>query len=151
MLQYWEGLVHTQSLSFTARSQIKQKGGWNGQGSGVVVAQKESESILIFQEKGFWIPDEGKKIAFTNIYRWTFDLKACRLSLEHLRRGVHHPVFLFDLVPQVDGSLKSIEPHQCKEDVYSGHLFCEPESLKLEWRIIGPKKNAHLIYSYRAY
>lgn len=147
----WDRLIHARRLAFTAESQSKQKGGWNGQGSGVVVAEKESESVLIFHEKGSWISDDGDQIAFTNTYRWTLDLKAYLLSLEHLRRGVNHPVFLFHLAPQVDGSLKSVDVHKCKEDTYSGHLFCEPESLKFEWTIVGPKKNEHLVYYYRAY
>ncbi len=145
---YWERLFLVKHLTFNARSKSKEEGRWNGRGSGEVFIKKESDTVLFFQEKGTWITDTGREIDFSNTFRWTLDRKACLLSLEHLRRGVNHPVFLFHLAPAGDRTLRSVDSHLCEQDAYFGHISCDLHCLRLNWRVIGPKKNEEIDYYY---
>jgi hypothetical protein len=72
---------------------------------------------------------EGKETSFSNIFRWTLDPQVGMISLEHLRRGVDNPVFLFHLQPSSLHSLASIDSHLCAEDTYLGQILCAPNCL----------------------
>lgn len=148
VLTYWKRLALVRHLTFNARSKTKEEGSWNGRGKGKVIITKESDTVLLFQEKGKWVTEEGKEIDFSNIFRWTLDSKANLLSLEHLRRGMNHPVFLFHLTPVDNYSLRSVDSHLCEADAYFGHISCDLHSLRLNWRVIGPKKNEEIDYYY---
>ena len=145
---FWERLTQVKQLSFTAKSKSKDESGWNGKGKGDVMISKEGEHVLVFTEKGSWQGSEGKEMSFSNVFRWTLDKTSGMISLEHLRRGVSRPVFLFHLAPSGSSSLASIDSHLCAEDAYFGQIFLDRHSLRLNWRVIGPKKNEQIDYYY---
>jgi hypothetical protein len=103
---------------------------------------------LTFNEKGHWKGRTGPSVSFSNIFRWTLDRTAEVISLEHLRRGLDHPVFLFHLVPTSEYSLSSIHSHLCDDDSYFGQVDFDEQGLRLSWRVIGPKKNETIEYFY---
>ena len=138
----WKKLSVIHQMSFHA------KGSWNGKGNCVVSVTQEGDSVLVFHEKGSWKDKEGREFSFSNVFRWTLDRRAGMISLEHLRRGVNHPVFLFHLVPSGKGTLNSSDPHLCEQDTYFGQLTCNERTLHLSWRVIGLKKNEEIDYYY---
>jgi hypothetical protein len=146
--KFWRRLSRVKQLSFHAKTKSRDEGGWNGRGKGEVAVLKEGEDVLIFNEKGSWLGKDGKEIVFSNIFRWTLDRKAGLISLEHLRQGIDHPVFLFHLLPSGLHCLSSIDSHLCAGDTYLGQILCAQNSLRLKWRVIGPKKNEELHYYY---
>ncbi|MBS0629407.1 MAG: winged helix-turn-helix transcriptional regulator [Verrucomicrobia bacterium] len=146
LLTFWEKLLTITELSFHATS--KSGGGWNGKGQGEVVKTKEGANILIFNEKGSWRGKEGSEVTFSNVFRWTLDRRAGVISLEHLRRGPDHPVFLFHLAPSSKQTLSSVDSHLCEGDTYFGQIHFDRFSLRLNWRVIGPKKNEEINYYY---
>ena len=91
---------------------------------------------------------KDKKFEFSNVFRWTLDRSAGVISLEHLRRGADHPVFLFHLAPSSKHSLSSVDSHLCEGDAYFGQVHFDRYSLRLNWRVIGPKKNEEIDYYY---
>lgn len=146
LLAFWEKLQRVKQLTFN--SQSKEENGWNGKGRGEVVAVKEGSSVLVFQEKGSWQGKQGGELNFSNVFRWTFDRSSGVISLEHLRRGADHPVFLFHLAPSGKNSLASIDSHLCGGDTYFGQILFDQYGLRLNWRVIGPKKNEEINYYY---
>ena len=97
--------------------------------------------------------DFGKKnrcqdIGFSNTFRWTLDRSAGMISLEHLRHGPEQPVFLFHITPTGDHILASVESHFCEEDVYLATVPWDRHSIRLNWRVIGPKKNEEMECCY---
>ena len=112
-------------------------------GKGKVVTT-ESEESLVFCERGSW-SDESR---FTNIFRWTCDREKEEIRLDHLRFGIEKPIHLFSLVPSGPHHLKSIEPREYGEDIYSGILSVDEKALQLTWRIQGPKKNQEVVTVY---
>jgi hypothetical protein len=148
LMNFWKRLGSVKHLLFHARTKLKEEGGWQGRGQGEVSVTHEGENILIFQEKGSWKNEMNKEIDFSNTFRWTFDQSRGVISLEHLRRGPNHPVFLFHLAPSKNHCLISLDPHHCAADTYFGQLFCDQHSLRLHWRVIGPKKNEEMDYYY---
>ena len=146
--KFWKRLSRVKQLTFHAKTKSRDEDGWNGKGKGEVTITKEGENVLIFNEKGSWMGKEGKETSFSNIFRWTLDPQVGMISLEHLRRGVDNPVFLFHLQPSSLHSLASIDSHLCAEDTYLGQILCAPNCLSLKWRVIGPKKNEELHYYY---
>lgn len=148
LMACWEQLKIVQKLTFNANTKSTEETGWNGRGRGEVTISKEGEGSLIFNEKGSWQNREGRSIDFSNVFRWTLDSSACLISLEHLRRGPNYPVFLFHLMPISNQSLSSVDSHLCEEDAYLGQLFFDAYSLRLNWRVIGPKKNEEIDYFY---
>ncbi len=115
----WERLGSIQCLTFVASSSVST--GWNGSGEGAVEVTRPTANEIIFSESGTWMPDGGKKLAFTNSYRWTKqpakpnsqtgNLPLEHLRLEHLRFGVDNPVYLFDLAVDEDQNMTSVDPH----------------------------------------
>lgn len=146
LLAFWEKLSVIKTLSFNARAKSSETG-WNGKGKGEVAVTSPESNVLIFTEKGSWIGKQGE-VAFSNVFRWTIDRAACVISLEHLRRGYENPVFLFDLSPTGNYTLSSVDSHLCGGDMYFGQIHFDRYSLRLNWRVIGPKKNEDIDYYY---
>ncbi|MCB1110778.1 MAG: winged helix-turn-helix transcriptional regulator [Chlamydiia bacterium] len=149
LLNVWEKLSHVRNLTFNANSKGHQEQEWNGRGTGQVIVTKSSHTSLIYHEKGIWKGRTGPDVNFSNVFRWTLDQTAGILSLEHLRRGPDHPVFLFHLIPISQNALSSIHSHLSEDDTYFGDLHSDQYSLRLSWRVIGPKKNETIEYLYR--
>ena len=135
-------------LSFNAKTKSKEQSGWNGNGKGEVMITKEGSRQLIFTEKGTWQGKQGEVVSFSNTFRWSLDRDAGVISLEHLRLGPAHPVFLFHLAPSGKHSLSSVDSHLCEGDTYFGQIHFDRYSLRLNWRVIGPKKNEEIDYYY---
>lgn len=148
LLAFWEKLMGVTQLTFHAKTKSKEERGWNGKGQGEVTVTKEGMNILIFHEKGSWQGKQGAEVNFSNVFRWTLDRNSGVISLEHLRRGPEHPVFLFYLAPSGKHSLSSIDSHLCEGDTYFGQIHFDRYSLRLNWRVIGPKKNEELDFYY---
>lgn len=144
----WDRLNKVHQLSFNAKTNSRDDLGWHGKGKGEVTVMREGDSAIIFNEKGNWHGKDDQSIDFSNIFRWSIDRHAGVISLEHLRRGPNHPVFLFHLAPSTNNSLSSVDAHFCEGDVYFGQLFLDRHSLRLNWRVIGPKKNEEIDYIY---
>lgn len=106
------------------------------------------ENTLIFKETGTWKHSKDR-LTYTNTLRWTRHWGPNLLSLEHLRYGESHPVFLFYLIPQTARTLVSKAVHLCQDDTYFGKLCIEGNNLKLIWQTIGPSKRETIesIYS----
>ncbi|MCE2982141.1 MAG: winged helix-turn-helix domain-containing protein [Parachlamydia sp.] len=147
LLHFWERLGRTKQLTFHARSNAREESGWKGNGKGEVIVSRDNQS-LIFNEKGIWTDAHGNQVNFSNIFRWTLDRTAKVISLEHLRRGPDHPVFLFHLAPAAKDLLSSVDSHLCGGDTYFGQFLLDAVSLRLNWRVIGPKKNEEIDYYY---
>ena len=63
------------------------------------------------------------------------------ISLERLRRGPDPSVFLFRLALSGKNLLSSVDSHLCEGDTYFGQIHFNRYNLRLNWRVIGPKKN----------
>lgn len=148
LLTCWKKLTEVKEVSFKAKSKSKNKQGWNGTGKGEVIVTKEGDNILIFSEKGSWEDQRGEEISFSNVFRWTLDRFAGMISLEHLRRGISCPVFLLHLAPTSMHTLSSVDSHLCEGDTYFGQIHLDRYNIRLNWRIIGPKKNEEIDYYY---
>lgn len=148
LLNFWERLRQVTKLAFISKSKSKEELGWEGKGKGEVLITKENDTVLIYNEKGVWLNKQGDQVSFTNTFRWTLDRRARVISLEHLRRGVDSPVFLFHLAPTNVHSLSSVDSHLCADDTYFGQIHLDVNSLRLSWRVIGPKKNEEIDYYY---
>lgn len=148
LLGFWEKLMGVTRLTFAAKTKSKDENGWNGRGKGEVVVTREGSNIFIFSEKGTWNGKQGEELSFSNVFRWTLDRRAGVISLEHLRQGPDRPVFLFHLAPSGKHSLSSVDSHLCGGDTYFGQIHFDQHSLRLNWRVIGPKKNEEIDYYY---
>jgi hypothetical protein len=146
LVNFWTRLCAVRKLTFISKS--KNDLGHNGKGNGDVVISKEGDNVLIFHEKGCWKGENGHELDFSNTFRWTIDRLASMVSLEHLRRGMNHPVFLFHLIPIGSNALECIDSHLCGGDTYFGKIAFDANFLQLHWRIIGPKKNEEINYYY---
>jgi len=144
LMMFWQKLKEVKHLTFQASTRAKKETGWNGRGKGSVHVTQEADNVLVFQEEGNWQGVEQKETAFSNVYRWTLDRMSGMLSLEHLRRGRNHPVFLFHLIPCSKNALSSLDSHLCEGDLYFGRIFFDRHSLRLHWRVIGPKKDEEI-------
>lgn len=148
LLTFWEKLKQVTQLTFHAKTKSKEETGWSGKGQGEVILTQEGAGTLIFQERGHWHGKEGAEVTFSNVFRWTLDQAAGVISLEHLRRGPEHPVFLFHLAPSSKRSLSSVDSHLCGGDSYFGQICLDIYGLRLHWRVIGPHKNEEIDYYY---
>lgn len=145
---FWEKLATVKHITFHAKSKSKEDIGWNGTGNGDVQITRAGSTVIIYTEKGHWKGHVGSDTAFRNVFRWTLDRHAGMISLEHLRHGEENPVFLFYLAPTSPTSLSSVDSHLCEGDTYFGQIYLDHHSLRLNWRIIGPKKNEEIDYYY---
>ncbi|MBA3237252.1 MAG: winged helix-turn-helix transcriptional regulator [Parachlamydiaceae bacterium] len=149
VLAFWKKLVGITQLTFNSKAKSEeQPSGRNGRGKGEVESVKVDSNVLIFNERGTWQSNEGTQMAFSNVFRWTLDRKAGLISLEHLRRGPDHPVFLFNLTPTGKNSLSPLDSHLCAGDTYFGQIHFDQQGLRLNWRVIGPSKNEEMDYYY---
>jgi uncharacterized protein DUF6314 len=145
IVNFWDKLTKVKQLKFTAKLKNPEEGSQVKRGQGEVIVTKESPYTLVFHEKGTW---NGPDIGFSNHFRWTLDRQTAMISLEHLRRGVNNPVFLFNLIPASRHSLVSEGAHLCADDAYFGQLTETAAALRLKWRVIGPRKNEEMDYYY---
>jgi len=145
---FWERLASVRQLTLHAKTKTREEGGWNGKGKGEVLVTKEGGAVLIFNERGSWQTKQGQEISFSNTFRWTLDRNAGMIFLEHLRLGFQNPVLLFHLVPTTNNLLSSVDAHLCEEDAYFSQIFWDRHSIRLTWRVIGPKKNEEMDYYY---
>lgn len=148
LLAVWDRLKEVEHVTFEAKSHSKKGQGWKGRGKGDVVVTDDGDATLIFHEEGVRVVEGEQEFNFSNVFRWQLHRIDGLLSLEHLRFGPQHPVFMFHLQVTGKNSLESVHSHLCKEDTYFGALHLETTSLRLTWRIIGPKKNEELEYRY---
>jgi len=142
--EVWKKLQATSQVTFRFRSRSHKV----GEGAGKVIATYDGNARCVFQESGSWLGLENQEFNFKNVFRWTLNRLDGMLTLEHLRFGVKNPVFLFHLVPAGEKTLESLHAHLCGEDTYFGQLNLEPPTLELTWRILGPKKNDEVRYTY---
>lgn len=148
LLGFWKRLSAITRLTFSAKNKSSLGKEWYAKGRGEVIVQKESDTVLIFDEKGTWENEQGNEVTFSNRFRWTLDRKANLIGLEHLRLGSRQPVFLLHLSPASEGLLTSTDAHLCNDDCYIGQVQFDSRSLWLNWRVIGPQKNEEIDYYY---
>lgn len=148
LLHFWERLQNVQQFTRHTKSASQQGNGWDGKGQGEVLINRVDEKTLVFHERGFWQMKQGQDISFSNVFRWTLDREAGMISLEHLRHGSDQPVFLFHLAPAGNQLLASVESHLCEEDAYLATVPWDQYGIRLNWRVIGPKKNEEMEYCY---
>lgn len=148
LLALWQQLQDVTTLTSYVKTGFKQDGERMYIGRAQVVIDKTCANTLIFNETGFWEDEHGAHVYFSNVLRWTLDVQALVISLEHLRRGPKAPVFLFYLTPSTKHSLVSVNPYLCGEDTYCGQLHFDHQGLRLNWRVIGPKKNDEIHCCY---
>ena len=148
LIGFWERLKTVKELSLHAQSRTKGKAGWNGKGKGSVLISLDSDNALTFHERGSWHVQYNQNLTFSNTFRWTLDRSAGMISLEHLRLGPNHPIFLFHLAPTGNRLLASVDSHHCEEDVYLAQVAWDWESIRLSWRVIGPQKNEEMEFTY---
>jgi hypothetical protein len=148
LLSFWERLKIVKEVALDARTRSKDGSGWNGSGKGNVLVAQDSAAILTLHERGSWQVQQTQNMTFSNTFRWTLDLSAGMISLEHLRKGPNYPVFLFHLAPTGNQHLASVESHLCEEDVYMAQVAWDRHHIRLSWRVIGPKKNEEMEYYY---
>ncbi len=138
-------------FSFEAKSTLGTNG-WNGVGEGEVKVVQEQENVLIFEEKGFFITPQHKKISCRNVYRWTFQKGVTQenitVQLEHLRFGMQNPVFLFLLVPTNPFDWVSACPRLCDKGAYHANMILSHAQIMLVWRING-EKDETISYLYK--
>lgn len=135
LLSAWNQLAKIQQLVCHAKSTEL-----NRSGKAKVSVTNEESNVFVFHEKGSW---SGKQeMNFSNKFRWTLDLNAGVISLEHLRYA--SPVFLVNLVPFNDHLLTSLHSHVCKNDIYTGKMHLNKDHIHLHWQVMGPKKNEEL-------
>jgi hypothetical protein len=144
---FWQILGKIQRLSFSAKSRQNGEDTTKVGEAGVIVTSP-IPTTLIFQEKGHWLSEQASDTAFSNSFRWMLDLNAALITVEHLRYGAAHPVFLFHLTPMQPHTLESVDAHLCGEDTYLGNIVWGKSAIDFHWRIIGPHKNNQLIYHY---
>jgi len=145
---FWERLTEVTRLSVVAKSRELEEE-QRKEGKAVVEVFSPTATTILFEEKGIWSIEPLADTEFTNRFRWTLDRESSLITLEHLRYGASHPVFLFHLTPTKPGVIESVDAHLCGEDTYLGHILWDPKSVVFNWRIIGPKKNTHLVYLYK--
>ncbi len=147
LLQFWEQLGKVQHLTVSAKSkEVHEQSTKMGKAEVAIAAS--SGCSLVFQEKGHWLLDEHPSSAFSNSFRWTLDLNSSLITLEHLRYGPTHPVFLFHFTPFGPHMLESVDAHLCNQDTYLGNIGWDRKRIEFRWRIIGPNKNTELTYYY---
>ena len=116
--------------------------------TGKVKTESDNRRI-IFYEDVQWRNESSLLINSKNIYHWTF-LTSGNIRLEHLRFGKDKPVFLVEFLFTKENAWKSIEPHNCNNDLYSAKLSMNDENILLYWSVKGPTENYSLknIYSH---
>lgn len=145
LLFFWEQLLSMRYLFFSIYSPMREG---KKEGRAEVLIKTPSDSVIVFQEKGEWLDTHTTYTSFSNSLRFTLDLSSLVITLEHLRYGEHHPVFLFHLAPYSKNALRSTTEHLCLSDSYLGHMRLAPKGIVFDWRVIGPQKNDFFSYHY---
>lgn len=148
LLDCWKRLQQISHIRFTS---VMRKGRREHrvEGNGRVDPDyDDANGVLVFSEKGSWENQAKESYQFRNVFRWSLNRLDGLLSLEHLRLGKNNPVFLFHLAPAGDALFESVHAHLCGDDTYFGQLLMHENSLELIWRILGPKKNEEISYTY---
>ncbi len=148
LMAFWDRLKAVKGFTRLAQSRSRDENGWNGKGRGDVIVNQLSDTVLVFHERGAWQVRQGQEMSFNNTFRWTIDRSSSMISLEHLRLGPDQPVFLFYLTPTGNHLLASVDSHVCEEDVYLATVPWDRYSIRLNWRVIGPKKNEEMECCY---
>ncbi|MHB0777405.1 DUF6314 family protein [Halomonas sp. WWR20] len=154
IIRITQSLPTIRALQFESRSGEGSHCAWSGKGHGEVEVVRSGNQLRFYESGRFFIdpsmsqqPCASSGVPFRNVYRW--ELGEQRIGLYHERRGETHAVWLFDLVPDLDGEgLHSEKAHRCAADEYSARLGLVEEGFWLEWRIHGPRKNETLRYRY---
>ena len=146
IIRLTERLKATRTLSFTASPGPQSSSDWAGQGAGEVTVSGNTPTLR-FHEKGHFTHANGRRMAFSNTYR--FEVVEDRIELYHERRGPEDAVFLFPLVVVEENRLMSLAPHLCVRDLYSGELIMTDCGFDLTWTVEGPRKQEHIHYCYR--
>lgn len=147
LLAFWQKLSNVRQMLISAQLKNNEEPSTQS-GKAEVTVSAPSPTTLIFQEKGHWLTDGFPSTSFSNSFRWTLDINSSLISLEHLRYGATHPVFLLHFTPTKSKVLESVDAHLCAEDTYLGNIRWDSHSIDFHWRIIGPKKNNQLLYHY---
>jgi len=109
-----------------------------------VTVFSEGDSVTLF-ERGTWLSVHSREeITYTNTLRFRFFQKSRKIALEHLRYGKNRPVLLFELEQVGPFTYRSLLPHMCKEDTYTGSVLFDQHYIHLDWQVVGPKKNTSL-------
>lgn len=135
-------------MTFTAEPGPASATGWRGHGSARVRAVSVGDDWRLLERGHFTLAGSARSVAFRNLYRW--QCHDATIALSHERFGVQAAVFLFDLVPTDPYRLVSSNAHRCGHDSYHASLTLVAGGFDLAWRILGPAKDEHLHYSYRA-
>ena len=142
---FWNRLLTIKKLQFTSDSKIHS--GWEGSATGIVKIMSPNDSEIVFHETGTFTTLAGDDLSFKNTFRWIRINDNIRL--EHLRFGVNHPVFLFDIAWVRGASFNSVHPHICSQDRYDCTLELLQDSFEMNWTIQGPHKNERICYTYQ--
>jgi hypothetical protein len=145
-MDIWQRLGDISALRFIARS--AKQSGWNGSGEGTVSVAQPSADTVTFTETGQWQTDLGRRVNFSNVFRWSPGETRDVMRLEHLRFGPDKPVYLFDMDRYDDQIWQSTTPHVCGDDVYSAIMNVSVDQIELQWTIKGPKKDEDIRYLY---
>jgi len=148
----WKHLRGISRFEYTSKPGDKSLMSWAGSGRGEVIVT-ELDNELYFTESGrFTLAGSDQALEMQNEFIWQ-RLSETELRLEHSRFGRDKRVHLFDMEP-VNGfattnEWRSITPHLCGDDIYSGHLQVIGERVHFSWSIVGPKKDENLFYIYQ--
>jgi len=116
---------------------------------GAATSTRDRLDRLIVEETGCTLLHTGRKLASSNVYRWSSDPDRASLRLEHLRFGVDRPVELVEMFPGSSRharalSFASREPHMCGPDRYHALLAIRSSLVVLAWRIETPANQARI-------
>ncbi|MDP0501050.1 MAG: DUF6314 family protein [Verrucomicrobiota bacterium JB022] len=140
----WSRLAAVRRFRFDARNGPGSQTDWSGSGVGTVAVS--AENGWLFAESGTYTTPHGHQLPMRNTYHWQREGQGIRLS----HRRFQQPVYLFTLqtVDATGRRWQTDEPHLCGADLYQATLLVEDAALKLDWTIVGPKKNEALAYVY---
>lgn len=108
--------------------------------SGSVQVEITRGNEIIFNENLRWENENSLLLNSRNVYRWAFP-DSGNIRLDHLRFGKDKPVFLVEFSKSGENSWKSIEPHDCNNDLYSAELNFGNNNIILHWTVNGPTEN----------
>lgn len=111
---------------------------------GTLNVAKSAINTLITYEKGTWNTGEN----FTSSFSWDFDFEKSLICLSRRRFSPSPPIFLCELIPGDDHTLKACKPHLCGQDEYTIELNLHTHHVSFIWHITGPKKTSTLTYCY---
>ncbi|ABK90569.1 hypothetical protein IBE20_08730 [Francisella tularensis subsp. novicida] len=141
-------LLQTKHFEFSAKCGKKSLTGWNGHGHGTVIVQQNDNTITFKEDGSFKLDSSTKVLSISNEYIWQ-KIDTNRISLSHARFGYSNLVKLFDLIRIDDNLWQSEQEHVCVDDLYSAVIEIFTDQIKLDWQILGPKKDEKITYNYK--